>query len=349
MLMKTNFLTHDAIKRQTPTGFSMVEMTISVLIISLLMSAVFPFIIQAQKKLQGTQVEAESNQGARGAMELMTQEIGQAGYNPNFSANRTSALPVTANADPQCVTINDISEIGTGDWLSVDSGVNNEFVQVTGTTATGACASANQIQAVFIMNHTSPSTTFPFRVASYKLPYPTGILTGAGTSSDHVLEFYGDINGDGVISYVVYSLQATTPPVTVSINGQNYTLYDLMRSITPVTFGAGAKNSPPSPMVRNVIYQDITSVNPIGPTGKPLFAYPSTILVGIVPNQTTVVGTVAINLCIAVNPQNIETNQMEWRIMSTQIRPLNLSAAVQVNQAGGYKFLPLTPLGLPMQ
>lgn len=341
-----NSLTHP----ENSSGFSLIEMTISVLITMLLMSAVFPFIIQAQKKLQGTQVEAESNQGARGAMELMTQEIGQAGYNPNFSANRTCALPVTANADPQCVTVNSISNIGTGDWLSVDTGVNNEFVQVTGTTATGACAAANQVQAVFIMNHTAPSTTFPFRVASYKLPYPTGIMTGASTSSDHVLEFYGDINDDGVINYVVYSLQpTTTPSTTLSINGQNYTLYNLMRSITPVTFAAGATNSAASPVVRNVLYQDVTIANPTGPTGKPLFAYPSTILVGIVPNLTSVVGTVVITMCVAVNPQNIETNQVEWRIMSTQIRPLNLSAAVQVSQAGGYKFLPVTPAGLPMQ
>jgi type II secretory pathway pseudopilin PulG len=336
-------------RAKSARGFSLVEMTISVAITMLLMSAVFPFIIQAQKRLQGTQVEAESNQGARGAMELMTQEIGQAGYNPNFSPNRTCAVPVTPNADPQCVTINDISSIGTGDWLSVDTGVNNEFVQVTGTTATGACASAKQIQAVFIMNHTSPTTTFPFRVASYKLPYPTGILTGAGTSNDHVLEFFGDINGDGVISYVVYSLQpTTTPSTTIQIKGQNYTLYNLMRSITPVQFASGAHNIAASPIARNVIYQDISTANPLGATGKPLFAFPSTILVGIVPNQTTVVGTLVVTLCVAVNPQSIETNKIEWRIMSTQIRPLNLSAAVQVNQAGGYKFLPKQPVGLPM-
>jgi len=334
---------------KSAAGFSLVEMSISVLIIMLLMSAIFPFIIQAQKKLQGTQVVAESNQGARGAMELMTQEIGQAGYNPNFPVNRTSALPITASAVPQCVTINSISNIGTGDWLSVDTGTNNEFVQVTGTTATGACASANQFQAVFIMNHISPSTTFPFRVASYKLPYPTGILTGAGTSGDHVLEFYGDINDDGVINYVVYSLQpTTTPATTLSINGQNYTLYNLMRSITPVTFSAGTKNNAPSPVVRNILYQATTAPNPTGPTGKPLFSFPNTILVGIVPNQNTVVGTVVITMCVAVNPTNIETNRLDWRIMSTQIRPLNLSAAVQVNQAGGYKFLPETPTGLPM-
>jgi Tfp pilus assembly protein PilW len=348
-MMTTVHNTQNSTHSESSAGFSMIEMTVSVLIIMLLMSAVFPFIMQAQKKLQGTQVEVESNQGARGAMELLTQEIGQAGYNPNFSANRTCALPVTANADPQCVTINSISNIGTGDWLSVDTGVNNEFVQVTGTTATGACATANQIQAGFIMNHTTPSTTLPFRVASYKLPYPTGILTGTDTSSDHVLEFYGDINDDGVINYVVYSLQpTTTPSTTISINGQNYTLYSLMRSITPVTFAAGATNIAASPVVRNVLYRDISTANPTGPTGKPLFAYPSTILVGIVPNQTTVVGTVVITMCVAVNPQNIETNHIEWRIMSTQIRPLNLSAAVQVNQAGGYKFLPATPAGLPM-
>ncbi len=337
--------------RNFTMGFTLMELMPSILILSLLMAGILSFLAQVQKRFQGQQVNSESSQGARGAIEILTQEIGQAGYNPNFTVNKTCAVAIAANAVPQCVMLSDTARISPGDWLSVDTGINNEIVQVAGTTLTGACTQANQVQSIFVMNHTSPSTTLPFPVNRYKLSYPAGILTSPGTSDDHDLDLFGDVNDDGTINYVTYSLATTsTPPTTLSINGQSYTLYNLMRSITPVTFKAGATKNPASPLVQNVLYQDITSTaSPVGPTGQPIFSYPLTYQVGIVPNQVTVVGTVNINLCVAVNPQSMETSQVQWYTMATRIRPLNLASAVAVSLAGGFRFLPPTPAGLPMQ
>ena len=86
-----------------------------------------------------------------------------------------------------------------------------------------------------------------------------------------------------------------------------------------------------------------------GPTGKPIFSFPDTIVVGVVPNQITVVGTIVITLCVAVNPQSLETGIVQWYTMATQIRPLNLSAAINVNQSNGSLYLPPTPKSLPMK
>jgi hypothetical protein len=196
-------------------------------------------------------------------------------------------------------------------------------------------------------------TTTPFPVMSYKFPYPTGILTGTvngqSTSNDARLMFYGDINDDGQINYVVYSLNPTTnPPTTVIVNGVTYTLYNLYRSITPVSFPATLSlgtNNPASPLVQNVLYN---TTNHSGPTGQPLFGYPSTVLVGFVPNQVSVVGTIVVTISVAVNPRALESGVIEWYTMATQIRPLNLAAAVGVNQAGGGKFMAMAPLSLPM-
>ena len=80
------------------SGFSLVELMASVTIITLMMSAVITFMLQAQKRFQGNQVESESNQSVRAAMELMTQEIGQAGYNPDFNPNKTIPGGVAASA-----------------------------------------------------------------------------------------------------------------------------------------------------------------------------------------------------------------------------------------------------------
>lgn len=334
-------------------GFSLIEMLVSVVIIVLLMSAVFPFLFQSQKRYQGQAVAAEANQSARAALEVMTQEIGQAGFNPNFTANKTSSAVVTPNSSAQCITLNNISQINPGDWISVDTGPNHERVQVLSTSATSGtpCGASNQIQAVFLMAHDGSTTPFP--VISYKMPYGTGILGTPGTSTDHLLEFYGDIYQDGVIRYVVYSLAPVTPAQSVSINGTTYTLYDLYRSVTPVSFTnlpVPSTYSPPandstSPLVTNVLYNTATQS---GPTGQPIFAYPNQVVIGVVPNQITVVGTVEVTISVAISPKSLETSQVQWFTMATEIRPLNLTAAINVNNVGGAIYLPPMPASLPM-
>jgi prepilin-type N-terminal cleavage/methylation domain-containing protein len=340
-------------RRDYPEGFSLIELLVSVAIIVLLMSAVFPFLFQSQKKYQTNQVVSEANQSARAAMEVMTQEIGQAGFNPNFTAAKTSNNTIAVSSSPQCVTLSDISQINPGDWLTVDTGPNHELVQVLSTSNVSGtpCSAPNQIDAVFLMSHDGSTTPFP--VISYKMPYGSGILQPSGTSSDQRLEFYGDINQDGVIRYVVYSLSPVSPATTVSINGTTYTLYDLYRSVTTVPFTnlpAPSTYTPPannqaSPLVTNVLYN---TTNRSGPTGEPIFAYPSQVVIGVVPNQITVVGTVVVTISVAVSPKSLESAFPEWFTMATQIRPLNLQAAITVNNAGGAIYLPPLPKSLPM-
>jgi len=335
------------------TGFSLVEMMVSVGIVVLLMSAVFPFLFQSQKKYQNNQVVSEANQSARAAMEVMTQEIGQAGFNPNFTSAKTSNNTVAVSSSPQCVTLSDINEINPGDWLAVDTGPNHELVQVLSTSNVSGtpCSAPNQIDAVFLMSHDGSTTPFP--VISYNMPYGSGILQTTGTSSDQRLEFFGDINQDGVIRYVVYSLSPESPATTVSINGTTYTLYDLYRSVTTVPFTnlpAPSTYTPPannqaSPLVTNVLYN---TTNESGPTGDPIFAYPNQIVIGVVPNQITVVGTVVVTISVAVSPKSLEFELPQWFTMATQIRPLNLQAAITVNNAGGAIYLPPLPKSLPM-
>ncbi|HKT13372.1 MAG TPA: prepilin-type N-terminal cleavage/methylation domain-containing protein [Terriglobia bacterium] len=341
------------LRQEFAAGFSLIEMMVSVAIIVLLMSAVFPFLFQSQKKYQDNQVVSESNQSARAAMEVMTQEIGQAGYNPNFTAAKASSNAVAVSSSPQCITLSDINQINPGDWLAVDTGPNHEIVQVLSTSDVSGspCSAANQINAVFLMSHNGSVTPFP--VISYKMPYGSGILQAAGTSNDQRLELFGDINQDGVIRYVVYSLSPASPAATVSINGTTYTVYDLYRSVTAVPFTnlpAPSTYSPPantqaSPLVTNVLYN---TANHLGPAGQPIFAYPNQIVIGVVPNLITVVGTVAVTISVAVSPKSLESALPQWFTMATQIRPLNLQAAITVNNAGGAIYLPPLPKSLPM-
>jgi type II secretory pathway pseudopilin PulG len=356
----------------------MLEMLVSITIIVLLMSAVFPFLFQAQKRFQGNVVVSESNQSARAALEVMSQEIGQAGYNPTFSdAKNATNAPVSLGVN-QCITLNNIDGIHTGDFVSVDTGPNNELVKVVSTSnaQSTSCspAPATQIQGVFLKNH-----VVPYPVASYKMPFPSGILirlTSTGAldtttapvySTYHELKFYGDINEDTTqgINYVVYSIAEMSPTTDVTIPPRagdtcnptgTYRLYNLYRSNTPVPFvtlgtaftpacPGPACNNQASPMVEKVMY-NLTCEE--GPTGKPIFDVPSAVVTGVVPNVITVVGTVVITLSVAVNPKSLESSQVQWFTMATQIRPLNLASAVNANSAGAGPYMSLLPATLPM-
>ena len=356
-------------------GFSLLEMLVSIAIIVMLMSAVFPFVFQAQKRFQSNVVASEANQSARAALEVITQEIGQAGYNPQFYPNKTTSTSVTLNGTPYwCLTLDNIDGINPGDWVSVDSGPNNELLQIFATstsnavtTAVNACQPSSPvapwIQVKPLMNH----STTPYQVSSYKMPYGAGLLylSDNSLSSDQRLEFFGDINQDPnqSIDYVVYSISPMVPATTVCIPAvapgtacpaaDTYTLYNLYRSITRVPFPSlptvttyvPPNNDIASPMVEKVLYN---ATNSVGPTGAPIFSYPSTITVGVIPNQITVVGTIVITLCVAVNPQAMETGQVTWSTLATQIRPLNLAAAINVNNNNGGLYLPPSPKSVPM-
>ena len=65
MLWRAN--SHSEFQQGPQAGFSLMELMVSVAIIVLLMSAVFPFLFQSQKKYQENQVVSEANQSARAA------------------------------------------------------------------------------------------------------------------------------------------------------------------------------------------------------------------------------------------------------------------------------------------
>jgi hypothetical protein len=61
-----------------------------------------------------------------------------------------------------------------------------------------------------------------------------------------------------------------------------------------------------------------------------------------------VVGTVVVTISVAVSPKSLQSQLPQWFTMATQIRPLDLQAAVTVNNAGGAIYLPPLPKSLPM-
>jgi len=362
-----------AVHRQGTEGFTLLEALVSIAILAVVLGPIFFFLLQIQRRFQANSVGAESNQGARAAMQAMAQEIGQAGFNPQFTASTTSSATVAASSTAQCVTLASIAGINPGDYMNIDKGAAFEQVKVQATSNAALsgqtkCSSANQISAIFLSCHNDtaggcPATglTGAFPVASYKFPYASGILQGQTVSyngsnitvsSDHIQAmYYGDTNNSGNLWYVVYSLYNPTSSgslASVTINGSSYNLYTLFRSSTQVNYATGQTVTHAYPLVDNVVYESLSNASPVGPTGMPLFTY-TTVPVTVVPNTVSVVGTVGIDISVALNPASLEAaNVVQYYTMASQIRPLNLWAAVSANSSGGSTFLPPMPVGLPM-
>jgi Tfp pilus assembly protein PilW len=208
-------------------GFSMAELLVSLLILVPLMGAVVSLFSIALNQHASEQSSIEANQDARSGLEIMTLEIAQAGSHGDHSTTATSTFSASTSA--QSIPVVSNSGFTVGDFMDVDTGSNNEIVQVT-------AVGTNSISGVIRTGHNNANT--PIRL--FALPYLTGVIPPAGLGANSsatvtTLKFFGDINSDGSVYYVVYNYDSANTQIT--------------RSITPIT---QASMNAALPLVRNV-------------------------------------------------------------------------------------------------
>src|SRR5690349_11529292 len=246
--------------RRKQTGFTLME-TMVALVVLLAVSAVVMSGMMQMMKTEGTITNrTEMHTSVRSATELLEQEIGQAGKlslpTPPAGtawAMTTGVLPAAFGPKPDvpvpvAVTFNvfdtnpannaQVPVLFEGEWITVDTGLNKEAVQLTCTAGPGLCPNpSNAWTATFSYTHTPiaiPGTgTFgvpisvpgafstgiippaagvmPAPPAGY-VGYPVWPVNAPGQgSSGTVLKLYGDVNGDGHMVYVEYTCVPGTP------------------------------------------------------------------------------------------------------------------------------------------
>ena len=185
-------------------GFSMLEVLISVLIMTVVSGSAFYAANYFQKNAVATQLRMDMHSSMRAALELMTQEIGQAGL-LSFNAKTTSAA-ITANLAAQTVALSSTADIFVGEKLLVDVDILQEIVAVTNKTST-------TISAIFTKNHASGVTVNAIGA------FPQGILWSSGgtLSTATRLEVVGDLLGDGSLVYVQYNCDTAAGTLSRSV------------------------------------------------------------------------------------------------------------------------------------
>lgn len=309
----------------------------SVAVLTLLMAAVFQFVDATQQRHRSNQLVAEINQGGRNVLELIAQEILQAGHNPNFSPGTTLTAGVNPSPTAQAATVASNQGMLLGNDVLVDPGGSPERVRIAALSGT------QTFSGVFTSAH---AATTP--VVSAAQPFPTGIFVPP-PALPMLIQFYGSLKGSGTLHYIEYSCfppasNRTNPcPTTgtTSIAGTTYNLYALYRSYTLVNFTNPQTANAGSPMVDNVV----ATAAGVGPTGASVFALQTQTL-----GSNTVVTRVTVTLTLQALVRDPESGQFRTVTLRTQIIPRNILNAISVFNANTNDpaILPATPTGLPM-
>lgn len=191
--------------RKSEAGFTLIELLVSIVILMIVSGSALEGVFRLTKVSRTVSNRTEMHSGVRNATELLQQEVGQAGRIalPNLvqtgaaiAAGSATVLVNAVNSSGTVLsTVNGTTGMFVGEKLVVDTGSNEETVEVTGVNATN-----KQITAIFMQAH---ATNVPINVYG---GFREGIIptTAANGSTGAVMKMLGDINSDGNLEYVEY-------------------------------------------------------------------------------------------------------------------------------------------------
>ncbi len=202
-------------------GFSILELMVALAIFLVLSGAVLGSLANLQKEYRSREIRTTMQQRLRATMELMAQEIGQAGLQdstiegddlspttPRYKFTSAVAIGDLAGG----VAVNSLTGMYEGQWLYVPGGTNSDGTPcVQDTMQIENPPASGKIQANFGCNHPAGAAIYPMGV------FPHGILAGTAgdPSTASKLVFYGNINGSAnglfAVEYTCVPANGTTP------------------------------------------------------------------------------------------------------------------------------------------
>ena len=335
-------------------GFSLLEVLVSVVIITVLMAAVFQFLRFNQQRYRGDQLLAERNQGARSALELMTQELQQAGHNPNFSPNKSLTAAAAPTGGIVSISVNDATGIFYGNLVEIGSSAadpNREVVEVKGDSTHSITSTS--FPAIITVSHASGQPVF-----SRSLPFPNGILYSAGAVGTgqsvtvNLIQYFGDIDGNGTLRYGEYKLtdtgNTTTLQCTTPSGHSNCHLLQLSRFVTSILnpnipAAKSSSGSTFSPLADNILGYPNASGVFLNPDQRPIFQLNYDTFGNLTYGFTTYVRSVDVDLTLQTVDKDPEVNDYRTIRMKSHMVPTNINYAWGITLLGGSPELPFQP------
>jgi len=198
---------------RSEAGFSLPEVLISMAIMLVIAGAATTALLRLGAQQATIWNRTQMHSGIRGATEVLQQEVGQAGrVSLPAAVTLSSAVGTAGSASPN---VTSAAGIFVGEQLTIDSGCNDtatpcaskqEVVTVTACTSSvnAGCTTsgAESVTAVFASSHAVGASVQALG------GFHAGIVPESTTngSTESVLKLFGDINGDGTMMYVEYSI-----------------------------------------------------------------------------------------------------------------------------------------------
>lgn len=184
-------------------GVSLIELMISLATLLIVSGSAFAVLSYYQKSYLSTEQRSDVHSSIRSAMDLMTQEITQAGLlsSPGKTVHASvasSTVSQSVSLDPSTAT----ADIFDNEQLVIDTGSSQEVVTVQSHTST-------TITVILTRNHSAGTSVTARGV------FPEGILP---SSTETELRLIGDLNADGTLVYEWYDCDPTTGHLTRAQN-----------------------------------------------------------------------------------------------------------------------------------
>jgi type II secretory pathway pseudopilin PulG len=249
---------HSVHHANSDAGFSLPELLVSTIVLAGILGVVTQLLIGTANGQRTLWNRTQMHSGVRGAIELLQQEVGQAGL-VSLPGDVTLAGAVATGA--QTVTLSSAAGIFVGAQLLIGTGAMQETVTVTVVNA-----GSQQVTANFAQTHLAGA---PVDIVG---GFAQGIVppNAANGSSGVVLKLFGDVNGDENMVYVEYTCDTGTRRLS-----RNMMAWD-----------AGAK---PALTPAHVLLSNVVA----NPGGSPCFSYQTQTVAG-----NTYVTAVAITLSV---------------------------------------------------
>jgi prepilin-type N-terminal cleavage/methylation domain-containing protein len=256
-------------RRRSSSGFTILEMMISVAIFLVVAGGVIGLLSTAQTSYQNLEFQDQLDQSMRASMEMLAQDVGQAGSLTTSTTTLSSVI--VPSAATQTVNVASGSAFYATEKVLVDTGSSQEEVTLVS-------ASSSSIRGVFQNAHLIGAPVVALGAFLNGIRTPTAYL-GSSTSGyySNQLDLYGDIHGDGTLVEVYYycnpqtkqfTRQEITYPATAATLPQAILLKNVTNCTTTATSGVFHYGVSPG----SAVYPSVT----VSITAQSLYPSPQT-------------------------------------------------------------------------
>ncbi len=272
-------------------GFTLPELLVSVAVISVIMGLATQLLLTSVNGQRTMWNRTQMHSSVRGAIELLQQEVGQAGL---VSLPAPASLAADVAIGAQTVALTSVAGLFIGEQILVGTGGTQETV-----TLTAVDGAANTITASFTQAHTAGAPVAAAGGFAHGI-VPPDVANG---SSGTVLKLFGDVNGDGQMVYVEYTCDTN----------------NLRLSRNMMAWDAAAK---PALTPAHILLSNVVA----NPGGAPCFSYQTESVLG-----TTYVTAVAITLSVRTQEIDPVTGQFQVETKTLlNVSPRNVFHAWQM-------------------